>query len=95
MREKSLGSKLYGKAISKYTKPLCNGKIVISHKDGWRYFNCTENRNEDNNRLNKSIAIKDYGANNRERDKKLKNIVKRILCPECRRSFQISRYVEN
>lgn len=89
MEEKSLEPKLYGKVPSKNPEPLCDGKIVISRKDGWRYFNCEEIGCEDGKGVNKIIAIKDYGVNNRERETKLKNIIRRVLCPQYRCSCQI------
>jgi hypothetical protein len=94
MKEKLLESGLYGKESSKNPESLCDGKIVVSHRDGWRYFNCEEIGREDNKVLNKSIAVKGYGVNDRERETKLKNIIKRVLCPQYRCSYRISRYLE-
>ena len=90
MKEKSLETKLHGQPQSICSERGCGSEIFIWHKDGWYCFNCA--KIIENKSVHRSIIVKDYGANSRERDKKLKNIVKRILWPECRRSCLISRY---
>ena len=94
MKERLLDPELYRKESPEYSESPCGGKIVVSHKDGWRYFNCDEIGCEDNKGVNKSIAVKDYGIGNRERETRLKNIIKRVLCPQYRCSCRISRYIE-
>ncbi|MDD4985737.1 MAG: hypothetical protein PHQ43_08115 [Dehalococcoidales bacterium] len=94
MKERLLEPELYRKGSSEYPESLCDGRIVVSYKDGWRYFDCAEIGYENNNKMNKSIAVKDYGVVNQERETKLKNIVKRVLCPQYRRYCRISRYLE-
>lgn len=76
-----------------YTKPKNDGEIFIWHEDGWQYFNCTKIVYKENTSVEKNIVIEDFGRKNKERYKKLKNIVKRFLCPEYRLSYQIARYI--
>ncbi|MDD5591268.1 MAG: hypothetical protein PHY18_05005 [Dehalococcoidales bacterium] len=94
MKDRLLEPELYRKELPEYSESPCEGKIVVSHRDGWRYFNCEEIDCEDNRGVSKSIAVKDYGIGNRERETKLKDIVKRVLCPQYRRSCQVSGYLE-
>ena len=72
--------------------PKCGKSMLIYHENGWQFFNRVEIIG--NKMVNRSIAVRDCDIDNQERDTKLKNIVKCILCPEYRRSLKLAGYVD-
>lgn len=92
MKEKLLEKKLQRQRLSVCPDSGCDGDIYIRKENGWQFFDCE--KTSDGKKIDRGIILKDYGADNGERDKKLKNIIKRILCPAYRRSYKISRYIE-
>lgn len=94
MKEELLEPKLYSQAPSVCLKPGCGGRVFIPHEDGWQCFNCMKIIYKANDKVKKNVAIKRYSHNNQEVDMRLKNIVKRMLSPEYRRSCQIVRCID-
>lgn|GEM_PF-1541894 len=92
VKEKLLKSKLYGEPLSIDNNSKCGGKLSIHQVNGGQHFSCESITNKKT--MNRCICVKDHGIHDEKRDAKLKDIIRCVLCPEYRRSSQISRYIE-